>query len=402
MAPGSKDTRHTLAASDLQAAQEAQDAACGSRLTIDTGSIATNWQTLRERVGSAVVCAATVKSDAYGCGLAPTVRALASAGCSTFFVALPQEGATVRREVPGATIYVLNGLLPGAAAHYAEAMLRPVLGSLAEVEEWAVFCSSRKVALEAALHVDTGMNRLGVTFEEARRIAADPAMLATFRLSLVMSHLACGATPKDPFNREQLARFKSLDGLFQGVPRSMANSAGVFLGADYHLDLVRPGIALYGGEILESDPLRLRPAVKLEARILQVRHVPAGAGVGYGRAQVTNRPTRLAILSTGYGDGYHRRAGSSDIRPGAMAWLSGHAVPLFGRISMDLIAVDVTDVPHDLARRGAYVQLYGPDIDMTQVASAAETIDYELLTGLGRRFLRVYGPLSDAAVQGDR
>ncbi|MFN4009724.1 MAG: alanine racemase [Pannonibacter sp.] len=372
----------------------------GSRLTIDTDAIAANWRKLRDRIGISVTCAAAVKSDAYGCGLAPVVRALAGAGCTTFFVALPQEGVVVRREVPGAIIYVLNGLLPGAAPLYAEARLRPVLGSLAEAEEWALFCRRRKVMLGAALHIDTGMNRLGLSEADTRRIAADSAMLQAFDLTLVMSHLACGSTASSPFNAEQLARFKSLRELFPGTPCSLANSAGIYLGPDYHFDMVRPGIALYGGEIIEGAPERLRPVVKLEARILQIRQVPADVSVGYGQAQVTRRPTRLAILSTGYGDGYHRRAGGADNRadgqPSAYGAVAGYKVPLFGRVSMDLLAVDITDVPADLTRRGAFIQLYGPDIDMTDIAGAAQTIDYELLTSLGQRHQRIYAPLSAA------
>ncbi|WP_198647072.1 alanine racemase [Pannonibacter carbonis] len=373
----------------------------GSRLTIDTDAIAANWQVLRERVGASVNCAAAVKSDAYGCGLAPVARALAGAGCSTFFVALPQEGVVLRREVPGAVIYVLNGLLPGAAPIYAEARLRPVLGSLAEAEEWALFCRSRKVVLDAALHIDTGMNRLGLSEADTRRIAADSAMLQAFDLTLVMSHLACGSTAGSPFNAQQLARFKALQELFPGTPCSLANSAGIHLGPDYHFDMVRPGIALYGGEIIEGAPERLQTVVKLEARILQIRQVPADVPVGYGQGQTTRRPTRLAILSTGYGDGYHRRAGGADTRPDdappAHGVLAGHKVPLFGRVSMDLMAVDVTDVPSELARRGAFVELYGPDVDMSHIAGTAETIDYELLTSLGHRHQRVYAPLQAPA-----
>ncbi|NBN64078.1 alanine racemase [Microvirga tunisiensis] len=371
------------------------DAGHGSVLTIDPAAIARNWQAITGVVGPATAVAATIKSDAYGCGIGPVVRALSAAGCSTFFVALPQEGLAARREAPSAVIYVLNGLLPGAAPLYAEARLRPVLGSLPEVEDWALFCRSRKVPLEAALHLDTGMNRLGLPEEDAARIAADSVLTRAFRISLVMSHLACGSSPVSPFNRTQLARFEALSARFPGLPRSLANSAGVYLGPDFHFDLVRPGIALYGGEIHEGDPLRLAPVLRLEAHILQLRTVAAGTPVGYGQAQVTTRPTRLAILSTGYGDGYHRRAGGSDDRPGATAWLAGHRVPLFGRISMDLMAVDVTDVPADLARRGARVELLGPNADITAVAAAAETIDYELLTGLGRRHRRVYGPLGE-------
>lgn len=372
----------------------------GSRLTIDPLAIVRNWRRVKDQLAPRVLCAAAVKADAYGCGLAITVKHLAEAGCSTFFVATPQEGVTARQAAPGAVIYILNGLFPVAAPLLAEARLRPVLGSLPEVEEWALFCRERKVRLEAAVHINTGMNRLGLNAPECERLAADGTLLEAFTPTLVMSHLACAPDPAHPHNKAQLAAFETLSAHFPGVPRSLANSAGVFLGPEFHFDLVRPGIALYGGQIIDHPPMRLEPVVRLEARVLQVRKVPAGEGVGYGLARTAERDSRIAMISCGYGDGFLRAAGSSDGKAGASAWAAGYSLPLFGRISMDMLAVDVTDVPADKLRRGTYVELLGPNAGMQETASAAGTIDYELLTGLGSRHVRIHGPL-DGGATGD-
>ncbi|WP_041375514.1 alanine racemase [Polymorphum gilvum] len=373
------------------------EALAGGVLTVDTAAIADNWRALAGQLGPGARCAATVKADAYGCGIPATVRALAASGCDTFFVALPAEGIAVREAAPGATIYVLDGLFPGTAPAYAEARLRPVLGSLPELEEWALFCRSRKVRLEAAVHVDTGMNRLGLTEQEAERLAGDRDLLDSFALALVISHLACGAEPGHPLNRQQLERFRTLSGHFPDAVRSLANSAGIFLGADYHFDLVRPGIALYGGKALDSFDNPMRPVARVEARILQLRTVRAGEGVGYGLAQTVRRDTRLAVVAAGYADGLLRRAGGSDDRPGGHGWIVGHRVPVFGRISMDMQALDVTDVPAALLRRGAMVELIGPHVAASELAAVADTIDYEYLTALGRRFHRRYAPLAEVA-----
>jgi alanine racemase len=368
---------------------DSDDIACG-RVTIDLGALANNWRMLARRAESAAT-AAVVKADAYGIGLEPAARALAEAGCQTFFVALADEGLRVRAAVRDAIIYVLDGFLPGAAEAFAEARLRPVLSSWPEIGEWAAFRRDGSGNLRAAIHVDTGMNRLGLTPGEARRLAQNADLLAAIAPDLIMSHLACADTPDHAMNRKQLAAFRAVRVLIPDVPASLANSAGIFLGSDYHFDLVRPGIALYGGEAVAGQPSSTRPVAALEARILQVREAKPGERVGYGATETLRRPSRIAVLGAGYADGYHRRAGSSDERPGARAYLRGRYAPLVGRVSMDLIAIDVTDVAG--AERGDWVELFGANIAVDEVARHAETIGYELLTGLGRRYARTYiGP----------
>jgi alanine racemase len=235
------------------------------------------------------------------------------------------------------------------------------------------------------------MNRLGLTLVEARKLAEHRTLRDAVAPTLVMSHLACADTPAHPLNRKQLATFRAVRALFPEAPASLANSAGILLGPEYHFDLTRPGIALYGGAPAEGA--QLRTVVRLEARILQVRDGKAGETVGYGAAETLHRAGRIAILGAGYADGYHRAAGSDDRRPGARAYLHGATAPLVGRVSMDLIAIDVTDVPN--AARGDWVELFGPHIAVDDVARQAGTIGYELLTGLGHRYARRYLGLPD-------
>ncbi len=353
----------------------------GARVRIDLPALAANYRTLVAAAGGAETAAA-VKGDAYGIGIEPATRTLAKAGCRTFFVALPKEGALVRAVAPEATVYVLSGLAPGAAPSLAAAGLRPVLGSMAEIEEWAAW---KKAGGEgrAALHVDTGMNRLGLTLAEA---AAGSAAVDDLAPALGMSHLACADTPAHPLNAAQAERFAAAAALFPGRPASLANSAGIQLGAAFRFDLVRPGIALYGGRFGPGPALATVATVT--APIVQVREIPEGETIGYGAAETLRRPTRAAILSIGYADGYPRAAGGADGRPGAFAFVDGHRVPLIGRVSMDLLAIDVTDVPS--ARRGVEVELFGPNIAVDAVAEAAGTIGYELLTRLGARLERVH------------
>jgi alanine racemase len=354
-------------------------AAAGVRLTIDLSALAANWRRVAAEAAPAE-CGAVVKADACGLGIEQAVPALVAAGCRTFFIALPEEGRRVRTVAPDATIYVLGGFFADAADAYRAAELRPILNHEEELSAWMA-----QGGRPAALHVDTGMNRLG--FELAKARALDAAALRAAGVSFVMSHLACADEPTHPANARQLARFRDIRKAFPAFPASLANSAGVFLGKDYHFDLVRPGIALYGAEYRKGAALDV--VVTAEARILQVRTVEAGATIGYGGEQMLARPSRVAILAAGYADGYIRSAGASDRRAGASVCLRGRHAPLVGRVSMDLMAADVTDVPGDV-RPGEHVELFGPNLPIDEVATAAGTIAYELLTQLSRRAERRY------------
>ncbi len=365
------------------------DLETGSRLTIDLGALQSNWKHLASCAGDAE-CAAVVKADAYGIGIRPAVRALWQAGARTFFVAHPFEARSLREELADAAIYVLGGLAPGSSPVLAEIKAHPVLGSLPEIEEWELFAKGNGIVGEAAIHVDTGMNRLGLSFAETQDVARRYAggNLA-FRPSLIMSHLACGEEADHPLTEHQLESFGNVAADFPGVPASLANSAGTLHGGDFAFDLCRPGIALYGGYPLGGEN-PLKPVVRFDARVIQVREVEEGETVGYGAEETARRPSRIAIVSAGYADGFMRAAGSSDDRRGADAIVGGKRCPLIGRVSMDLIAVDVTDLAPDATQRGDFVTLIGDGITIDEVGAKANTIGYEILTGLGSRFARTY------------
>jgi alanine racemase len=360
----------------------------GGILTIDLAAIAANWRELARRAQPAE-CAAVIKADAYGCGIEPVARALSAAGCETFFVAHLPEGRRARAAAPGAAIYILNGLLPDTADAYAEPNLRPVLCGLDEWAEWEAFKAATRWLGGAALHVDTGMNRLGLRPQEAIALSKR-AGIAHSGLTLLMSHLACSEDPAHPLNAKQIGLFRELRDLFAGIPASLSNSSGIFLGPDAHHEMVRPGVALYGANPTPGHVNLMRPVVRLEGRVVQLRTVPEGETVGYSATWTAKRPTRLAVVAIGYADGFLRAGSASDLRPGAEAMVHGHRCPLAGRISMDLITVDITDLPERAVRRGDLVALLDETIDVDDLAAHANTIAYEVLTSLGRRYRRVY------------
>lgn len=364
-------------------------AEAGGVLTIDLAAIAANWRALSERAAPAE-CGAVVKADGYGLGLEPVARTLRAAGCRTFFVAQLAEGRRLRMHDRESAIYVLNGLLPGTAAAYAAHDLRPVLGSVAEVNEWIAFRASADWRGGAAMHVDTGMNRLGLTFREAAALAErDVAVRAG--VDLLMSHFAVSEDAAHPLNARQMGLFRDLRALYPGLRASLANSSGIFLGPDAHHDLVRPGVALYGANPTPGHANPMRACVRLEARVVQVRAVTEGDTVGYGAAWTARRPSRIAVVAAGYADGFLRSAGATDRRrEGADATVAGRRCLVAGRISMDLLAIDVTDCDEGVPRRGDLVTLIDDDIGIDQVADRAGTIAYEILTSLGRRYARVY------------
>jgi alanine racemase len=358
-------------------------------LTISLDALRANWAELNKVSGRAE-CAGVIKADAYGLGLEEIAKALRDEGCKTFFVATLNEAQRVRMVQPGATLYVLDGLLPGAAPAYAGFDLRPCLGSLAEVHEWAAYCDATERKLRAAVHLDTGMNRLGLPPDEVAALAQDLSVFERFDCSLIMSHLACADDVAHPLNAKQKAAFDTLRALLPTVPASLANSGGVFLGPDYHYDIVRPGIALYGGRSLEGAPNPMQWVVQLQARILQVRDVPEGATVGYGGTYTCHRPTRVATIACGYADGFLRAISRVGQSSGAVGFIGAHPVPIIGRVSMDLITVDVTGVPLNLAARGGWVEVLGARTTVDDLTDRAGTIGYELLTRLGRRVHRIY------------
>lgn len=363
-------------------------AAVNGVLTIDLDALVANWRKL-EKTAVPAECSAVIKANAYGCGTAPVARALAQAGCKTFFVATPEEAAAARTAVPSAAIYVLNGLLQNSGDAYAKIDARPVIGDLNELAEWDVFCRRTGWAGGAAIQIDTGMQRLGLTIAEAQGLI--PRINAgDHGISLVMSHLACAETLNHPMNARQLAAFREIASAFSGVPASLSNSSGIFLGNAFHFDVVRPGAALYGVNPTPEADNPMQPVVDLKARVVQIREVERGESVGYGGNWTARRPTRLAIVSAGYADGYFRAGSSNDGTRGADVMVAGKRCPVAGRISMDLMAVDVTDLEKNAVRRGHLVTLIGEGITVDELAHHFGTIGYEVLTSLGSRYARIY------------
>ena len=360
----------------------------GGILTIDLAAIEANWRALGRRAMPSE-CAAVVKADGYGLGLAPVAKRLAKAGCKSFFVADLAEARTLRAALPDVAIYVLDGLLPNTAQTFADVHARPVIGSLVELAEWDAFCSAQKWTGGAALHVDTGMNRLGVSANDAAALA--PRIRAeNHGITLLMSHLACADAPDNPLNQKQMALFREVRLLYRGIPSSISASSGIFLGNPAHCDMVRPGAALYGVNPTPGKSNPMQPVVELKAHVLTVRNVGKGETVGYGGVWTARHASRLAILAAGYADGYLRSASATDEAPGSDVMIAGKRCPVVGRISMDLMAVDISALPDKAVRRGDLVTLIGDDVTLDDVGNKAGTIGYEILTSLGRRYHRVY------------
>ena len=371
-----------------EAGQPAVPAAATGALTIDLDALVANWRKLESRSVPAE-CAAVVKANAYGCGIDPVVRALVAAGCKTLFVATLDEARAARAASPLPTIYVLDGCFQNSGDSFAEIDCKPVIGDLNELAEWDMFCRRTGWAGGAAIHIDTGMNRLGLSIEDAQGIV--PRVNAgNHGITLVKSHLACAENLQHPLNARQVANFREIAQLFPGVPASLANSSGIFLGPQFQFDLVRPGAALYGVNPTPEADNPMQPVVGLKARIVQIRNVERGDSVGYGATWTARRPTRLAIVSAGYADGYFRAAGGVDGVRSADIIVAGKRCPVAGRISMDLMAVDITDLPDKAARRGHFVTLIGDGITVDELAHHYGTIGYEVLTSLGRRYARFY------------
>ena len=357
-------------------------------LTVDLAAIVANWRRLRDLAGGAE-CAAVVKADAYGLGAARVAPALAAAGCRRFFVATIDEGVALRRDLPDGEVMVLCGPLAGTEAEFAGHRLTPVLNTLEQVARWRAHAAGHGTALAAALHVDTGMSRLGLEAADLARLADDSGLLAGISPLLAMAHRA-GADDDSPLNQAQRDVFVHLTAGLPATARSLAASSGIFLGADYHFDLVRPGAALYGVNPTPGQANPMAPAVRLEARILQVRDVDTPMTVGYGATHRVAGPGRIATAAVGYADGWFRSLGNR-----GHAMIGGTLVPAVGRISMDLTTFDLGGLPPDAAIPGAMIELMGPGHDVDAVAAEAGTIGYEVLTALGRRAARRY--VGDAA-----
>lgn len=360
-------------------------ARAGAVLTIDLGAVIANWWTLLARLGRGTRAAAVVKADAYGLGAAHIAPALADAGCARFCVATIDEGIALRAVLSRAEILVFSGPHAGTESDFAGHRLIPTLNSPEQIERWKKAARKANQFFAAAIHVDTGLSRLGLSPAELEVFAADREAQAAIDVVLLMSHLVIGEQPEHPLNRAQLDRFAAARRLLPGVPGSLAASSGIFLGADWQADWVRPGASLYGANPTPARPNPMAQVINLQGKIVQVRDIDAGDTVGYGATWRAPGPTRLAVVAAGYADGLPRSLSNK-----GGAFLGETRVPLVGRVSMDLMVFDVGALPEGAAREGGFVTLIGAGNTVDEVGAAAGTNGYEILTSLGARYHRVW------------
>ena len=343
---------------------------------VDLAALARNYARLREAAEGAEV-GAVVKANAYGLGLHAVAKHLLRRGCRTFFVATLEEGRALREALRESVIYVFEGAAAGREQAFVDHVLRPVLNTPEQVRRWAE-------SGPCALHVDTGINRLGMSVSEAEALAGSLAG-ARRSIELVMTHLACADEPEHPLNSRQIEAFATVARRFPEARTSIGASAGLYLGAAGRGVVVRAGIALYGGNPFERRESPVEPVASLWGKVLQLRDVEADATVGYGATHTAARGDRLATIGVGYADGFQRRLGGR-----GCASIGGVRVPIVGRISMDLLCLDVSALPREAIALGQYVELFGRDIRVEEVAVLCDTISYEILSGLGARLPRLY------------
>jgi alanine racemase len=359
----------------------------GATATIDLAALKANYLLLARKAKTAHTAAA-IKGDAYGLGVKPVAKTLWASGCRSFYVARPEEGATLRSILPRATITVLDGLYEGEASYYRKHKLVPALTTITQIRDW----TRNGKGAPCSLHVDTGINRAGLQPHEWLAFTGEEKLLRALNIRMLMSHLACGDDNTSPMNQRQLDKFRSIHAGVPHLKASLANSPGIFLGHAYHFSETRPGVALYGGNPTPYQKNPMKPVITLEARILQIRSVPQDQTVGYSATWTADRPTKIAIIAAGYADGIARKLSSHQQGGPAQVYLAGQRCPIVGRVSMDMMTIDVTDVPERKLAKATHAELFGKHISVDEAAAWAGTISYELLTHLGKRYARRYSP----------
>ncbi|MBN8873706.1 MAG: alanine racemase [Rhodospirillales bacterium] len=355
-----------------------------AELEVDLGALVANWRSLAARHPTGPV-AGVLKANAYGMGVAGVGPALHAAGCRHFFVATLDEALALRPLVPGAMLAVLGGLLPDAAPVHHAHDVTPVLASLGEVAAWRAMAASVGHKLPAIIQLDTGMARLGLDPGEVARLRQDPGLLDGITVRYYLTHLVSAEIADDPLNPAQRDRFAAACAGLPPAPRSLANSSGLFLGPGWHSDLARPGAALYGINPTPGRPNPMRRVATLRTQVLTIREIPAGTPVGYNATWHAGRPSRIATAGIGYADGLHRSVSGR-----ATAFFDGRPAPLVGRVSMDLTTYDVTDLPGIVP--GSWLTLIGAEQGPDDLAIAAGTNGYEVLTSIAPRVRRLYRP----------
>ena len=362
-----------------------------TQLSIDVDALRHNLAVMRAHAPRSRIWA-VVKANAYGHGLQAALAAFADAdGLALLDVA---DARLLREMGWRKPLLMLEGAFDtGDLDVIAELGLDAVV--VAEHQARDLIAAAR-VPPRVWIKLNTGMNRLGLSMSDAMQLVDDPSRPSAFDPVMIMSHLACADEPSHPMNGQQLQAFQDLVAAYEGIESSLCNSAAIHLGSDYHFDLTRPGISLYGGAAVNGAANTMLPVVTAEARILQIREAQAGESVSYGASHVLKRNSRLAIAAAGYADGWHRSLSGSGVAlrhdgsSGGFGFVSGHRVPIVGRVTMDLTVFDITDLPSNKVKSGDYIELFGANISVDEAAKAAGTIGYELLTGLGHRYDRTY------------
>ncbi len=354
-------------------------------LTVNLGALTRNYEALNSQLAPARA-AAVVKADAYGLGVERVATALFNAGCRKFFVALLPEALSLRDLIDDkAQIFVLNGLLPGTEAICARSGVIPVLNSLDQIKAWSALAQTNDATLPAALQVDTGMARLGLSAHDLQRLKDDPSLLKDIRLLYLMSHLASADEPNNPQNSDQLSELRALAASFPDVGWSLSNSGGIFLGSEFHGSLARPGLALYGCSPNPDADNQISPVVRLDVRVIQTREIPQGTKVGYNGSYIAPKDLRLATIAAGYADGLPQSLSNR-----GAAFFGDTRLPIVGRVSMDTTILDISSLPQGTLTCGSLVELIGPHQSVEMLAADAGTIPYEILTRIGRRYRRHY------------
>ena len=354
-------------------------------LKIDMEALAANYRLFQEKTGQGCNVSGVVKANAYGLGLKPVVEKLTALGCPQFFVATLDEAMALRDFNKKTPVAVLGGLFKGAEKEYLAHDIIPVLNCPEDVKRWQNLAAEKEASLPAFLHFDTGMNRLGFSKKETYDLIESPEMLANIDVQLIMSHFVNADEKDDPITQKQANAFAEITAYFPNIHKSLANSPGLFRDESYHYDLVRPGFSLYGGNPTPETKNPVRPVVNLSARILQIRECKSGDSIGYGASHIFDHPTPTATLALGYADGFLRSASNK-----ATLYWQGEACPVIGRVSMDLVTIDLSGITKQMPREGDSIEILGPNQSVDDLAAAAGTIGYEILTALGPRYKRVY------------
>ena len=355
-------------------------------LDIKIGSVIKNYKKIKNKVSNNCNVAATVKADAYGLGIKPIAKSLIKNGCNTFFVATLTEAVNLRSINKRILIYVLNGLNDNSTEIFYKQNIIPVVNNLAQLKKAETFSFKRKKPLKIAIHFDTGMSRLGVDKDETKILLKNKkSLVKNSHIELIMSHLACADNSKSSKNSIQLKKFKKISKYFPKTKLSLSNSAGILLGKKYHFDLVRPGISLYGGNCSLEKNNNYNHVISLKAKIIQKRIINKGETIGYGSTYKAKKRMLVGTIPIGYGDGFNRLF-SNKIE----LYYKSKKVRIVGRVSMDLITIDLTKFKKNQVSENDYIELINSKNNVDYLSKIIKTIPYEILTSLGNRYQRRY------------